>query len=312
VTTPDSQQRIKEEAKALSIRVDDILKDAAPKDRMVRAISIYAGLLTETLVDFDEPDVVMEQAFARISELLKCDPASVIDEGDLMPIAWVLDYDSELGRHMARGVAKKLPRGLDDVHEIAIALILNDSPRWETEGFPKDVTLRLLVETVILCLTYEMATQDFCDLLIEDYITDGNSAADAVFGLGVVMGTYFSEARDHYVLPPDAEEKITEVMVRESRRHGTPGHRNWQALAAANDAAYPDIMKYINGLGPDIDEFFEMIGLNDPLAEAVSVAKALGRMVAVTSVEDVGQIHPSIAKSLAKTGMILGARHKIV
>jgi len=30
----------------------------------------------------------------------------------------------------------------------------------------------------------------------------------------------------------------------------------------------------------------------------------------VISVEDVGQIHPSIAKSLAKTGMILGVNHK--
>jgi hypothetical protein len=50
--------------------------------------------------------------------------------------------------------------------------------------------------------------------------------------------------------------------------------------------------------------------MDDPLARAVSVAKAVGRMVAVITVEDIGQIHPSIAKSLAKTGMILGSRYR--
>ena len=310
MSTPDSQQRLKEEAKALSTRISEVVKETDPKDRMIRMVCIFAGLLTETLIEFEEPDVVMEQAFARIADLLRADPATVIDEGDLIPLAWTLDYDSELGRHLARGVAKKLPKGLDDVHEIAIALMINEAPEWEKMGFTKEVTLRLLIETVILALTFEMATQDFCDLLIEDYITDGKSAADAIFGLGAVTGTYFAEAQQHYVLPADADRRLTEVTVRESRRHGTPGHKDWRALAAANDAPYDDINKYMKKMRPEIDEFFDLVGLDDPLAEAVSVAKALGRMVAVITVEDVGQIHPSIAKSLAKTGMILGSKYK--
>lgn len=311
MSTPDSQQRLKEEAKALNTRIGELIKDTDPKDRMIRAVSIYAGLLTETLIEFEEPDIVMEQAFARVADLLRTEPAAVIDEGDLMPLAWTLDYDSELGRHLARGVAKKLPKGLDDVHEIAIALVINDVPEWEKQGFPRDVVLRLLIETVILSLTFEMATQDFCDYLIEEFITDGKTASDAIFGLGAVAGAYYAEAKVHYVLPADADRKLTEVMVRESRRHGTPGHKNWDALAAANDAPYDDIGKYMEKMRPEIDEFFELIGLDDPLAEAVSVTKALGRMVAVITVEDVGQIHPSIAKSLAKTGMILGSKYKV-
>lgn len=310
MTTPDSQQRLKDEAKALSKRITELIKDTDPKDRMIRTVCVYAGLLTETLVDFEEPDVVMEQAFQRIADLLRTDPASVIDEGDLIPLAWTVDHDTELGRHLARGVAKKLPKGLDDVHEIAIALVINDAPVWEEKGFPKDVVLRLLVETVILSLTFEMATQDFCDLLIEEYIDGGDSAAEAIRGIGAVAGYYFSLAKEHYVMPPDAEKQLTNVMVRESLRHGTPGHRNWSALAAANDGGEKAVVPFMEKFLTETEEFFELAGLDDDLAAAVAVAKAAGRMVAVITVEDVGQIHPSIAKSLAKTGMILGSKYQ--
>ena len=99
-------------------------------------------------------------------------------------------------------------------------------------------------------------------------------------------------------------------MVRETLRYETPGSKNWQMLAPANDAENHDIPEYLQKLRPEIEEFFDMIGLENPLGRAVAVAKAAGRMIAVITVEDVGQIHPSIAKSLAKTGMILGARHR--
>jgi hypothetical protein len=110
-------------------------------------------------------------------------------------------------------------------------------------------------------------------------------------------------------LPGDAEQMLTHVMVRESLRHGTPGLKDWAALAAANDGVTIEIPSFIKDLKPEVEEFFVLIGLDNPLARAVSVAKAVGRMVAVITVEDVGQIHPSIAKSLAKTGMILGMKY---
>ena len=86
--------------------------------------------------------------------------------------------------------------------------------------------------------------------------------------------------------------------------------KNWRGLAPANDTTEDRIPEYLSLLRPQIDEFFELIGLDDPLGRAVSVAKAAGRLVAVIAIEDIGHIHPSIAKSLAKTGMILGARYR--
>jgi hypothetical protein len=310
LSSPEHQEKLKAEAKAISERLTTLIKDKDPKVRMIRTICVYAGLLTETLIEYEEPDVVMEQAFHRIADLLRTDPREGDEPEEWMPIAYTIDHDTELGRQLGRAVAKKLPKGLDDIHEIAIGLIINDFPQWEKQGFDKERMLRVLIETVIASLTYEMATQDFCDLLIEEFIADGHSASQGIFALAAVAGNLLAIAEAKQVLPQETEKELTNVMVRESIRHGTPGLRNWGILSAANDMQGEDIPEYLKKLKPQIEEFFTLIGLDDALGQAVSVAKAVGRMVAVITVEDVGQIHPSIAKSLAKTGMILGARYR--
>lgn|GEM_PF-868500 len=310
MTTADTQEKLKEEAKAIQSRLETLIKEEDIKLRIARTICVYAGMITETLLEYEEPDVVMEQAFHRIADLLRAEPSAEEDDKGLMPLAYDVDHDTELGRHLARGVAKKLPKSLDDVHEIAIALIIKDFPQWEEMGYGREETLRLLIETVIMALTFEMATQDFCDLLIEEFIADGHSPAEGIVAIAAAAGYYMTAADMSMALPEDAELQMTNVMVRESLRHETPGIKNWKTLAAANDAENHDIPEYLGKLRPQIEEFFELIGLENPLGRAVAVAKAVGRMVAVITVEDVGQIHPSIAKSLAKTGMILGARHR--
>ncbi len=312
MTTADTQQKIKEEARAVRERINGLVRDLDDKALVARLTCIYAGMLTETLIEYDEPDVVMEQAFHRVADLLQTDPEDTPGENSLMPLAYDIDHDTELGRHLARSVAKKLPKGLDDVHEIAIALVISDLPVFEEKhGLKRDKTLRLLIETVIASLTYEMATQDFCDLLIEEFINDNAQApADALLALSAMAGYYYTKAETSMVLPLDAELRFSQVMAREALRHGTPGQKNWATLAPANDADTAKIPEYLDNLRPKIDEFFDLIGLEDPMGRAVSVAKAVGRMVAVITIEDIGQIHPSIAKSLAKTGMILGSRYR--
>lgn len=310
MSSPNSHERLKEEAKNIRARIETLIKDTDPKVRMVRTLCIYAGMITETLLEYEEPDVIMEQAFHRISDLLRVEPAEGAADSKLMPIATTLDHDTELGRALSRNTGKKLSKGLDDMHEIVIALIISDFPVWEKEGYARDRMLRLLVEFVIVSLTLEMATQDFCDLLIEEFLTKNNTTNEALTGLGVVAGNYFSMAQDIMKLPLSVENEFGNVMVREALRHGTPGTKNWASLAAANDIEDKNIPKYLKEIKPPIEEFFMLIGMDDPLGRAVAVAKAVGRMVAVISVEDVGQIHPNIAKSLSKTGMILGSRYK--
>ncbi len=308
----ESQEKMKEEAKAIRERLETLIKDTELQARAVRLTCVYAGMITETLLDYEEPDVVMEQAFHRIADLLRADPATGEDTLGIMPLAYVIDHDTELGRHMARNVVERLPKGLDDLHEIAIALVINDLPIWHDQGLPKEEMLRLLIETVIMSLTFEMATQDFCDLLIEEFMAEGRTPGDGIVAMAATAGHYLTLADTEHPLPANAELEMTNVMAREAVRHGTPGPKNWATLTPANDAQSDQIPEYIKELKPETDEFFALIGMENKLAQAVAVAKAVGRMVAVITVEDVGQIHPSIAKSLAKTGMILGSRYKEV
>src|SRR5262245_23028117 len=105
---------------------------------MVRTLCIYAVMITETLLEYEEPDVVMEQTFHRIADLLQTEPAEGAADHELMPLAYVLDHDMELGRILAGNTAKKLSKGLDEVHEIALAMILSDMPAWEKGGYARD------------------------------------------------------------------------------------------------------------------------------------------------------------------------------
>lgn len=306
----DPQEAMKEEAKNLRARIEKLTEGLDHTALVRKTICIYAGLLTETLLEYEEPDTVMERAFLRICELLQAEPQEGPVQENMMPLAYVIDHDTELGRVLARKSAERLARGLDGVHEIAIGLIIADFPAWEKKGISMPVSLRLLIESVIAALTFEMATQDFCEMIIEDFINEGNTAAAAISGLAAAAGDFFAQSAKRMVLPAEAQEEVLNVMVRETLRHGTPGSKNWHALAPSNDSDDVHIPGYIEDIQPRLQEFFDLIGLEDLLGKAVATAKAVGRMVTVISVEDIGQIHPSTAKSLAKTGLILGIKYR--
>lgn len=309
ILNDSSQDILKEEAKSVRLRIEGLMSGLNDKERIRKTTCIYAGLLTETLLEYEEPDTVMEQTFLRICELLKADPQQTSAQDVPVP-AYTVDHDADLGRALARSCGAKLAKGLDGAHEIAIAMIIADFPLWEKQGVAMPASLQLLIESVILALTLEMATQDFCEMIIDDFMGEGNSAGAAVTGLAAVAGDYFAQASKRFALSQSAQTEVLNVMVRESLRHGTPGSKDWDSLAPSNDAADDNIPAYIGDIQPRLEEFFSLIGLEDPLGKAVAAAKAVGRMVAVISVEDIGQIHPSTAKSLAKTGMILGMRHR--
>ncbi|MCK4945110.1 MAG: hypothetical protein KAS59_02485, partial [Alphaproteobacteria bacterium] len=60
MSSPNSHERLKEEAKNIRARIETLIKDTDPKVRMVRTLCIYAGMITETLLEYEEPDVIME------------------------------------------------------------------------------------------------------------------------------------------------------------------------------------------------------------------------------------------------------------
>ena len=306
MTTAGEKERMAE-AKAIHGRVKEITSETGRGFDTMRMIMIYAGILTETLLEYEEPETVMEQSFFRIADLLKVEPA----EGNLGPEAlppfWIIDRDTEMGRMLARGSAEKLNKGLDDVHEIAIALAINDFPLWEQGDLPKEESFRLMIECVIATLTLEMAAQSFCDAIIDEFIADdGWEVTTAISALAALAGVYLREQGQP--VGKDDMNGVLSTMSSEAARHGVRGAQDWSSLGGANDFSPSSLTEYTDEIRETIGEFFETVGLESHVSRAVAVAKAVGRMVAVVSAEDIGHIQPTVAKSLAKTGFLQGLK----
>mgnify|MGYP001278444958 CR=1 FL=1 len=107
MTTADTQEKLKEEAKAIQSKLETLIKEEDIKLRIARTICVYAGMITETLLEYEEPDVLMEQALHRIADLLRAEPSAEEDDKGLMPLAYDVDHDTGLGRHLARGAANR-------------------------------------------------------------------------------------------------------------------------------------------------------------------------------------------------------------
>lgn len=304
MTTPGEQGRMIE-ARAIHARVKELTTSADRGFDTMRMIMIFAGILTETLLEYEEPETVMEQSFFRIADLLKVEPAEGNLGPEALPPLWIIDRDTEAGRALARSSAENLTKGLDDVHEIAIALVINDFPLWEQEELPKEESFRLLIECVIATLTLEMAAQSFCDSLIDEFIADGWEVTTALSALAALAGAYLREAA---VTDADNMTGILNVMAGEAARHGVKGPKDWSSLGGANDFSPSGLSEYTDEIRESAEEFFETVGLESFVSRAVAVAKAVGRMVAVVSAEEIGHIQPTVAKSLAKTGFLQGMK----
>ncbi len=300
----DSKQTI-EEAKIL----DEILKRTAMReDETIDErlfILLLSGMMAETLIEYEEPDAVMEQSFHRISQLLHVTPVpDNLAEEKLSPPSEI-DLYSEAGREIAREAAERLEGGLQDVHEIIIAITYNELPKFEEDGVMSvPESLRIMIESVIQTVVFEMATQEFADVLIEDFIDDGWPITDVLLTLGAACGYYYSQ--NHSASDDNVLDEMVSVMSREAMRNGMTGSQLWRGLDSANDDATTGVTRDVTELVEVFDEFFDLVGLDNNEAQAVSVAKTGGRMAALLAGVDMSIIQPSLAKVLLKTGLKQG------
>jgi len=303
-----NSQQTMEEAKALDQKIKAHVADLPEDQKTMTVLMIYAGILTETLFEYEEPDTVMEQSFHRIAELMGLNPADEISSLDKKPTAYDIDRNTELGRSYARDTADRLPGDMDDVHEIAIALLINDIPLFEKKGEDASEAFRFVIEFVITALVFEMAVQEFCDLVIEDFISEGWKIPTVLSTLSALSGRYLKQST--YSQGRNVEDEIPQmiaVMAEETARHGIPGTDEWFGLESANDFEDTKLGQKIDALQKMTEDFFETVDIDDLECKATALAKTAGRMVAVTSIDD-GHMQGPVAKSLAKTGLYQGAR----
>ena len=179
-------------------------------------------------------------------------------------------------------------------------------------GIPREETLRLLIECVKKCMAFEIAAQELCDVSIEYQVgRKGWSVGDCIAALSGVAGRRLAislssaEVCDYFRGSdlPDNLDRIVYNMTQEAVRLGVPAGSDWRFGLAANDTPINAPVELIRELEPQCLRFFRAIGLNGSYDQAVSCAKAAGRMIAVASGGDLPEIEPAIAKPLAMSAI---------
>ncbi|TVQ83754.1 MAG: hypothetical protein EA357_04840 [Micavibrio sp.] len=314
-----------EHAKKLHEHIAKILRvgDTIDREKAVQTLMLYGGMLSETLFEYEEPDLVMEQSFYRIADLLETEPEQA-DLDDLLkklPPMGEIDYFTEKGRGLAREAARQLDKGLDDVHEIVIGLIISDLPEWEKDqeiGMPVPHALRLLMEMVITCAIFETSALEFCDILIDDFISEGWGVDISLASLAALSAVYAMEARaaENGSIALDLEAKqdlhdsLARVMQGEVNRHASGRDSKWTALNPVNDEQdNSHYREMLEELREPIDSFFEHVGFDDPSGRAVAVAKAAGRMVAASTADDGGYMPGPVGQMIVLRGLQASLRY---
>lgn len=274
---------------------------------IMKAIQHIAGVMVEMSLVFDDPAQSMYASFGKLSRFLDCAP----QEGDLaphaLPPANIIDYETERGRAMAREFFEEWLDCAFEFEALFVSLLQSVIAGWEQDGLPRAETLRLLIECATRCMGFEIAAQELCDTVIDEKIgSEGWTLADCVAALSAVAGRRLGESLNAETCDifrgadlPEHLDQIVHVMTQEAVRLGVPAGSNWRFGLAANDMPVNAPYELIVGIEPYCRKFFKSIRFHSLYDQAVSCAKAAGRMLAVASGGEAPEMEPAIAKPLA-------------
>lgn len=278
----------------------------------MKATLLLAGMYVETAFLFDNCEESLQGSFVSLGKLLSCEPLGGEMTGDSMPPASIIDFDTEMGRAMAREFFEEWLDCEYGFHDMLMTLTQQIFMHWESAGQRRAESFRLLVECTYRAMSYELAAQELCDVIIEKKIgIDGWTTADSVSALAGLAGRKLSLShggRDQCCWfrgsdLPDLLDQTGYVMTQEAVRLGTPTGTDWRFGLPANDtpANAPTIL--VSRIENMTDGFFNTIHIYDYQDQAVCAAKAAGRMVAVACGGKRPEIEPAIVKPLAMAAL---------
>lgn len=277
---------------------------------IMKVIQHMAGVLTETYLVFDNPDEAMVASFDKLAALMGCDPAPGVLAVDALPPADTIDYETERGRRAARQFFEEWLDCEYEFHDLILVIIHNMLTHWETDGLARAESFRLLTECTRRCLGYEIAAQELCDIVLDRKVaiqswslSDCITALSAVAGRRVALAIDAADGAFSGASIPEHLDRVARVMTQEAVRLGVPAGSDWRFGLPANDVPSSAPTDLIIGIEPYCRSFFRAIRLECPFEQAVSCAKAAGRMVAVASGGELPQLEPAIAKPLAMAAM---------
>ncbi len=284
----------------------------------MKVLQHMAGVLVETYFLFQDADVAMQASFRKLSCMLDSHPEPGILAPYALPPANIIDFETERGRMAARVFFEEWLDCNYELHDLILTVFQTVILGWEEMGVPRAETFRLLHELVQRAMAFEISAQELCDISLDRMIDKkGWSIGDCIAALSGVSGrrlaiSLSSDDAEMNTLAgslPENLDRIVYAMTQEAVRLGVPAGSDWRFGLAANDTPINAPIDLIREIEPVCLRFFRAIKLTTPFDQAVSCAKAAGRMIAIASVGELPEIEPAIAKPLAMSAITESYKH---
>jgi hypothetical protein len=278
----------------------------------MKATLLLSGMAVETAFLFDNHEEALEGMFERLADLMGCEPLDGPMARKAMPPATIIDFDTEQGRAMAREFFEEWLDCGYEFHEMLLFILQQTFNRWEIYGQAKAESFRLFIEGTYRAMAYELAAQEICDAVIEQKIGAENwNLADSISGLAGLAGRKLAlshEGKDQCCWfrgsnLPDLLDQTAYVMTQEAVRLGLNSSTDWRFGLPANDTPANPPTSLIREVEPLCRGFFDAIQMLESEDQAISCAKAAGRMLAVAAGGQKPDIEPAIAKPLAMAAL---------
>jgi len=273
-----------------------------PSVNLLRLINVWGGALAECLLDYDVPENAVEECLAEIG--IAVDPD--VWMAPMPRSASACEIDIELGRTLSR-------------------LYLGDGLEWSLTSrtaFTEvgrglrglaggdDICDALMAESLRTAVRYELGAHGICDRAIEVKISGQRwTIADCILGLSALAGSHQARLMmDAGISNPASLEKalddLMRVMMEEAVRHGVPEEVNLLHGIPANDVQTPIHADLIRSIEPLALTVLEELNVIDRTNQAIALAKAAGRMVAVAAAGEAPDIEHVVARPLALSAMM--------
>ena len=272
-------------------------------------LQVLSGLLVETALLFEEPDVSLMAMLADIRRELDFSATNVVLFERAHPCE--LDCQSEQGRLLAREVFEDWLDCGYEFQRFIRAFTVQAILVWEEEDLSRIALYDYLYHSAVRSMAFEIAAQELCDVVIDELIGGwGWTVLDSVAGLAAVAGHKLALSLDRNGCEffrgadlPWHLDRIVHVMTQEAVRYGTPAGSDWRFGLAANDVPPNPPWEILCGVEPYTDQLLGCLPLSDLGDYSTACAKAAGRMIAVAAGGEAPEFEPNIVKPLAMAAL---------
>lgn len=292
--------------------IQTLCEDEERGTDVTKAIMYLSGMYVESAFLFDNCEESLQGAFVKLADILNCEPLGGDIDYEAMPPPTVIDFDTEMGRAIAREFFEEWLDCAYEFHDMLLFLTQQMFTRWENVGQRRAESFRLLVEGTYKAMAFELAAQELCDVVIEKKIgINGWNLADSISGLAGLSGRKLSLSHGgrnqccwfRGADLPDLLDQTAYVMTQEAVRLGLPTGTDWRFGLPANDTPANAPTLLVSGIEPVCEGFFQATNMYDYNDQAVCYAKATGRMLAVACGGERPDLEPAIAKPLAMAAL---------